>query len=150
MVSSLLISLLVAVTFTPALAELLMRHRRGQAQDELAQGGRVLRSVIAVYEWVVRLALRHQWLALACMALVVVAGVMLYDRLETDFLPKLEEGAFVLDYYSRPGTSLSETDRMLRHVEKSCWARPRWRAFRGGPAPAWRWPSPSRIRATSW
>jgi len=24
----------------------------------------------------------------------------------------------VLDYFSRPGTSLSETDRMLRHVEE--------------------------------
>ena len=29
----------------------------------------------------------------------------------------LDEGAFVLDYFSRPGTSLSETDRMLRHLE---------------------------------
>jgi len=69
----------------------------------------------AIYEWVVRRALRHRWAALASTAIVIVAGVLLYDRLETDFLPKLEEGAFVLDYYSRPGTSLSETNRMLRH-----------------------------------
>jgi CzcA family heavy metal efflux pump len=118
MVSSLLISLLVAITFTPALAQLIMRHRGGKTQDELAQGGRILNVVIAAYEWVVRRALRHRWAALACTVLVVVAGIVLYDRLETDFLPKLEEGAFVLDYYSRPGTSLSETNRMLRHVEQ--------------------------------
>lgn len=117
MVSALLTSLVVAVTFTPALAARLMRHRGKQTQDEFAQGGRVLRLVIAVYEWVVRRALRHPWLALVCTTGVIVAGVFLYNRLETDFLPKLEEGAFVLDYYSRPGTSLSETDRMLRHVE---------------------------------
>lgn len=129
MVSSLLISLLVAVTFTPALAGLLMRHRRGPAQDELAQGGRLLRLIIAAYEWIVRRALAHPWLALACMAGVVVAGVALYDRLETDFLPKLEEGAFVLDYYSRPGTSLSETDRMLRHVEQILLGTPEVESF---------------------
>lgn len=129
MVSSLLISLLVAVTFTPVLAQLLMRHRGGPAQDELTQGGRVLRLVIAGYEWVVRRALRHWWAALACTVLVVVAGILLYDRLETDFLPKLEEGAFVLDYYSRPGTSLSETNRMLRHVETILMATPEVESF---------------------
>ena len=129
MVSSLLISLLVAVTFTPALAELMMRHPRGPAQDELSQGGRLLHLVIGAYEWMVRRALRHAWLALACMAGVVVAGVALYDRLETDFLPKMEEGAFVLDYYSRPGTSLSETDRMLRHVEQILLGTPEVESF---------------------
>ena len=129
MVSALLTSLVVAVTFTPALAELLMRHRGGENQDELAQGGRVLRLVIGGYEWMVRRALRHPWLALACVALVIAGGVLLYDRLETDFLPKLEEGAFVLDYYSRPGTSLSETDRMLRHVEKILLATPEVESF---------------------
>ena len=129
MVSALLTSLALAVTFTPALAALLIRRREGQTQDELAQGGPVLRLVIAVYEWVVRRALRYWGLALACMALVIVAGVVLYNRLETDFLPKLEEGAFVLDYYSRPGTSLSETDRMLRHVEKILLGTPEVESF---------------------
>jgi len=129
MVSALLISLMVAVTFTPALAQLLMRHRGGPRQDELAQGGRLLRWIIAAYEWIVRRALRHAWLALACMLLVVVAGLVLYDRLETDFLPKMEEGAFVLDYYSRPGTSLSETNRMLRHVEEILLRTPEVESF---------------------
>lgn len=129
MVSALLTSLLVAVTFTPVLAALLMRHRGGQTQGELEQGGRLLRLVIGVYEWTVRRALRHPWLALAGMAVVVVAGVLLYDQLESDFLPKLEEGAFVLDYYSRPGTSLSETNRMLRHVEQILLATPEVESF---------------------
>lgn len=118
MVVALLTSLVLAVTFTPALASLLIRGHRGPAQDELGQGGQVLRLIVAVYEWVVRRALRFWWLAIACMALVVAGGIRLYGELETDFLPQLEEGAFVLDYFSRPGTSLSETDRMLRHVER--------------------------------
>lgn len=129
MVSALVTSLVVAVTFTPALAALVMRHRAEEPQDELTQGGRVLRLVIGGYEWLVRLALRHLRLTLAGMALIVGVGILFYGRLETDFLPKLEEGAFVLDYYSRPGTSLSETNRMLRHVEKILISTPEVESF---------------------
>ena len=39
-------------------------------------------------------------------------------RLETGFLPEMDEGSIVLDYLSPPGTSLDETDRMCREVEK--------------------------------
>ncbi len=39
-------------------------------------------------------------------------------RLETGFLPDMDEGSIVLDYNSLPGTSLEETDRILREVEK--------------------------------
>src|SRR5207248_2199936 len=33
-------------------------------------------------------------------------------------LPDMDEGAFVLDYIMPPGTSLEETDRVLRHIER--------------------------------
>jgi len=39
-------------------------------------------------------------------------------RLQTGFLPEMDEGSIVLDYTSPPGTSLEETDRILREVEK--------------------------------
>lgn len=39
-------------------------------------------------------------------------------RLETGFLPEMDEGAIVLDYLSPPGTSLDETDAILKEVEK--------------------------------
>jgi CzcA family heavy metal efflux pump len=44
--------------------------------------------------------------------------VFISGRLETGFLPEMDEGSIVLDYTSPPGTSLQETDRMLREVEK--------------------------------
>ena len=43
---------------------------------------------------------------------------ILLPKLETGFLPDMDEGSIVLDYNSLPGTSLEETDRMLREVEK--------------------------------
>ncbi len=41
-----------------------------------------------------------------------------FPKLQTGFLPEMDEGSIVLDYSSPPGTSLEETDRILREVEK--------------------------------
>lgn len=50
--------------------------------------------------------------------LLVVASFLSFPYLETGFLPEMDEGSIVLDYTSPPGTSLAETDRMLREIEK--------------------------------
>jgi CzcA family heavy metal efflux pump len=44
--------------------------------------------------------------------------VLILPQLETGFLPEMDEGSIVLDYNSPSGTTLDETDRMLREVEK--------------------------------
>ncbi len=118
MVIALLISLVLAVTWTPVTAGMLIRARGGRGQDELEQGGPILRRLIALYAFGMRGMLRMPVVAALAMALVAAGGVWLYGQLETDFLPAQDEGAFVIDYYSRPGTSLSETDRMLAHIEQ--------------------------------
>lgn len=51
--------------------------------------------------------------------LVLIASIaLIFPRLQTGFLPEMDEGSIVLDYASPPGTSLEETDRMLKEVEK--------------------------------
>ena len=58
--------------------------------------------------------------ALSFLFLILLGASILYvlPRLETGFLPEMDEGSIVLDYKSPPGTSLDETDRMLNEVEK--------------------------------
>ena len=51
-------------------------------------------------------------------AFLIGSVFFISSRLETGFLPEMDEGSIVLDYTSPPGTSLQETDRMLREVEK--------------------------------
>jgi len=51
-------------------------------------------------------------------AFLVGSVYYISERLETGFLPEMDEGSIVLDYTSPPGTSLNETDRILREVEK--------------------------------
>lgn len=52
-----------------------------------------------------------------CILLILSIFVIL-PNLETGFLPEMDEGSIILDYESPPGTSLEETDRMLKEVEK--------------------------------
>ena len=54
-------------------------------------------------------------------SLVLILGLSAWlasTKLETGFLPDLDEGSIVLDYISPPGTSIEETDRLCREMEK--------------------------------
>ena len=117
MVVSLLTSLVLAMTLTPTLAA-----RFASAPKLPAVGhdhaGPILRIFIAFYERTARLALRNSLATVALSGLVLAGTWGLYSNLKSDFLPEMDEGAFVMDYRMPPGTALTETDRVLRHVEK--------------------------------
>ncbi len=66
----------------------------------------------------VRYFIQRPIISMGLMVLLIAAIVFVFPRLETGFLPEMDEGSIVLDYASPPGTSLEETDRMLREVEK--------------------------------
>jgi CzcA family heavy metal efflux pump len=117
MVVSLLTSLVLAVTLTPSLAAALMRSSGGHRGATGDEHGAVLRRVVRLYERAVRPALRRPWLTLGLCGLVLLAGVLLYGRLDSEFLPPMDEGGFVIDYFTPPGTSLAETNRQLLQAE---------------------------------
>ncbi|WP_411898286.1 efflux RND transporter permease subunit [Elizabethkingia occulta] len=50
--------------------------------------------------------------------LLIMSTVFILPNISTGFLPEMDEGSIVLDYKSPPGTSLEETDRELKIVEK--------------------------------
>ncbi len=68
-------------------------------------------------KWV-KYFIQRPWISFTFIALLVVLSVMIIPNLSTGFLPEMDEGSIVLDYNSPPGTSLEETDRELREVEK--------------------------------
>ena len=59
----------------------------------------------------------HPSLAGIAAILLVGAGYLAYQHVGTGFLPRMDEGGFVLDYATAPGTSLTETNRELGQVE---------------------------------
>ena len=63
------------------------------------------------------------WVGGAC--LLLVAGTWAgYQALGSDLLPEMDEGGFILDYIMPAGSSLSETNRVLEHVERILRATP--------------------------
>jgi len=119
MAVALLTSLVLALSFTPVLAERFIKDpKRGTTNhDDEEQGGRFLRAIIRHYEAILELALDNRWLVVLIAFLLLVGSYFLYKNLGSEFLPAFDEGAFVLDYTAPPGSSLAETNRMLQHVE---------------------------------
>jgi len=130
MAVALLTSLVLALSFTPVLAERFVRAKRregskedtGQSgnqreEEEEAAQGRILGAIVRRYEWVLGHALDHRWVILIVVAVVLGWSYLLYRSLGSEFLPEFDESAFILDYWAPPGASLTETDRLLHHVE---------------------------------
>lgn len=115
MTIALLTSLFFALTLTPILADSLLKSS-GLHQDQ--EDGFLLKAFKGLYERVLRVCLRHKWLVVATAALAVTLTVGVWSRLGTEFLPAFDEGAFVLDYYAPPGSTLEETYGLLNRVEK--------------------------------
>jgi CzcA family heavy metal efflux pump len=120
MTAALLTSLLLALTWTPALSYVLLRdgdkHGDGEAREHRA--GRLLTRVLDLHRRVLNRALdKPLWAAAACLLLVVGTWAG-YRALGSDLLPGMDEGGFVLDYIMPAGSSLTETNRVLEHVER--------------------------------
>ena len=120
MAVSLLASLVLAITLTPALATLIVRVKTPSELSDKheASHGFIFRTVLRIYEWSLRAALKDIWVVAGLCGLVAIGSVAVYWRLESDFLPEMDEGGFVIDYVAPPGTSLTETNRALMQVEE--------------------------------
>lgn len=73
--------------------------------------------------------IRRPYISFMIILVLVASIALVFPRLETGFLPEMDEGSVVLDYSSPPGTSLEETDRMLREVEKEIIKIPEVQAY---------------------
>jgi multidrug efflux pump subunit AcrB len=117
MTAALLTSLLLAVTWTPALSLVLLRER-GTAHVTPEQHGRMMQKILHWHERGLGWSLERPYLLLGLCALLVCGTWFGYRALGTDLLPEMDEGGFVLDYIMPAGSSLTETNRVLEHVER--------------------------------
>lgn len=82
-----------------------------------ASGKKVVVHEVKSQNWVPYF-IQRPYISIAFILVLITSIVLVFPRLETGFLPEMDEGSIVLDYASPPGTSLEETDRMLKEVEK--------------------------------
>ncbi|MEP6573638.1 MAG: efflux RND transporter permease subunit, partial [Gemmatimonadota bacterium] len=125
--SAVLLSLVFAVTVIPALAA--QRHERRKARGPSRIPTINLAGIEQRYARLAGGVIRHRW-ALYVSSAVLVGGLLLAWRsVGTGFLPDMDEGGFILDYWSPTGSSLAETDRQLRVLEGVLRADPDIQAF---------------------
>jgi multidrug efflux pump subunit AcrB len=96
---------------TPVLVEWLVKGRRSVA--EVDPEGRIMRRYRAALEATVG---RPVLAVIGVVGLVVVGGLAFVSA-GSGFIPKVDEGGFILDYIAPPGMSLTETDRLMRQIE---------------------------------
>src|SRR6185436_14011858 len=119
---SVLISLVLSLTLIPLLSRFAYRHGE-HARDE--RPGRVER----FYVRALGASLARPRLALAAALVLAAVGYLLYRGMPSGFLPPMDEGGFVLDYQTPPGTALPETDRQVRKIEAILAKTPEVAAF---------------------
>lgn len=120
MASALIISYLLTWVAVPLLAERFL-DRKHLAEPEQ---GRFTRRMMAGYQSTLARGLKRPWLVLVIILPLLALGGLAYTQVGSGFMPKMDEGGFILDYLSPPGTSLEETDRVLRQVETIIRANP--------------------------
>jgi CzcA family heavy metal efflux pump len=118
MTAALLTSLVLALTWTPGLSLMLLREQSNGKKQEDHHASRLLSFVIRIHRQLLDWALaKPLWLGAVCLLLIVGTWGG-YQMLGSDLMPEMDEGAFILDYTMPAGSSLSETNRVLAHVEK--------------------------------
>ena len=122
MVAALLISLLFARFVIPLVAAHWLRQKDAESAD---RANAILDPLLARYGRASARAFGRPVLFAAVVgALLAVSGYAAWRNVPSGFMPKMDEGGFVLDYKAQSGASLEDTDALLRRVETIISATP--------------------------
>ncbi|GBL46701.1 cobalt-zinc-cadmium resistance protein CzcA [Sulfuriferula multivorans] len=120
MASGLIISFLVTWLAVPLLAD----HFLTEKDANQKEGGRLTEWMHRRYAALMQRVLARPVLILLLVVPLLGLGVLAYTQVGSGFMPAMDEGGFILDYRAAPGTSLTETDRLLQQVEAIIKANP--------------------------
>ncbi len=111
---SIIASLLVALTLTPALCKMMLGKSIGKGHD---QDSWVVRFLKRHYKRALRAALHFRGLVLSGATIATALALLLASTFGTSFLPSFNEGTFTVFLFAPPGTSLKESNRLATNVE---------------------------------
>lgn len=106
-------ALVLAVTLVPIVAALVLRPSQSGGDEDVA----LVRTLKRWYAPALDRCLRHP-LAVAAVTLVIAVPTILFGlRIGSDFMPQLDEGAFLLQTVLPAEAALDEVDRLNHRVE---------------------------------
>ena len=113
MAAGLIISFFITWLAVPLLTD----HFLNEKDANQKEGGRMTQWMHRRYEALMQRVLARPLLVVLLVMPLVGVGFVAFNRVGSGFMPAMDEGGFILDYRAEPGTSLTETDRLLRQVE---------------------------------
>jgi CzcA family heavy metal efflux pump len=122
--AGLAVSLLLALYFTPAL-EMAFERVRIRSRPS----GSIFDLFARIYLLAMRPIIRFPWLAIAGAAAASAMAFCFYKSVGTDYLPKLDEGEFILDYLTPAQGTLADTDALVGQIEQVLRTAPEVAAF---------------------
>jgi CzcA family heavy metal efflux pump len=111
MTVALVLSFLTAWWMVPVLVEQLIKRRSHTA--DVDPNGRIMRN----YRKALEATVARPILAVIGVVGLAAVGGLAFVSVGSGFIPKIDEGGFILDYIAPPGMSLTETDRLIRQIE---------------------------------
>ncbi|MBC8522482.1 efflux RND transporter permease subunit [PVC group bacterium] len=111
---SIIASLVVALTLTPALCKILLGGSIGKGHDKDSWLVRVLKRY---YTRVLHATLNFRGVVIGGATAATVGALLLASTFGTSFLPSFNEGTFTVFLFAPPGTSLIESNRLATNVE---------------------------------
>ncbi len=109
MAIALIVSFLLAWLVVPILMEQLYRNAKPK---EPKPASRIARGYKTTLENMTGAA----WIAALVIAPLFAVGIWCFMTLPSGFMPNTDEGGFILDYVVPAGTSLEESDRLVRQI----------------------------------
>ena len=103
---------LLSITLVPALAVWLIR---GTIR---ADRSRLNRGLVAAYRPVVAFATRSRWLVVTVAIVMLLATVVPFRQLGSEFMPPLNEGSILFMPTAPPGMSIGEATRALQTMDR--------------------------------
>jgi CzcA family heavy metal efflux pump len=120
MASALFISFLVTWLAVPILCDRWLKPKDAEEHRE----SRFALWMNRCYAYLVEHVTARPALVLAGIVPLVVVAAFAFTRVGSGFMPSMDEGGFVLDYHTPPGTSVTESDRLMKQVEAIIRANP--------------------------
>jgi len=112
---SLFVSLVVAMTLTPLLSQMMLSGEKYLSKNEKEKW--VVRKLSFYYENSLQWALQHKKTILFPILGLFVVSLLIFSTFGRSFLPEFNEGALTLSVVTKPGTSLEESNRLGNLVE---------------------------------
>lgn len=112
---SMIASLLVSLTLTPALCALLL----GKITPKNHSDSKLVGFLKRLNEPAVRASMKFPWVVIGFTAAMTAVAVMMLPKLGREFLPKFNEGSLALSAILPPGTSLEESNRIGKIIENT-------------------------------